>query len=284
MAPVLFNLFSCLLLERWQARVEGTDRAGIKLNCKYDQKLFQRYIRNADARMLYKVPVHWWWSLTGVYKIWYRECCERISKHAQTLVEWSTTPIPRTWWLEGKWWLVTNCSGWRRSRSCGWVSLSWFHKSWIWEDRCWSTKQNSQGIQGLWRNEEGSFPGQRFWSCVSRGRSIRHAYCCMVQSVGSCSGNMSRSPSQVYPDHPGNLQQKTMVWTHHHGWSEGWWRDEETVAEKTLKRRLEWLRHLACIPSHRIPKLALFSLVSQPQPRYGPRRRWRDMIEVKGEE
>ena len=33
-------------------RVEGADGVGIKLNYKYDQKLFRRYIRNADVRML----------------------------------------------------------------------------------------------------------------------------------------------------------------------------------------------------------------------------------------
>ena len=52
MAPVLFNPFTCLVVEQWQARVEGADGVGIKLNYKYDQKLFQRYIRNADVRML----------------------------------------------------------------------------------------------------------------------------------------------------------------------------------------------------------------------------------------
>ena len=52
MAPVLFNLFSSLVIERWQARVEGAEGVGIKLNFKYDQKLFQRYIRNASVRMI----------------------------------------------------------------------------------------------------------------------------------------------------------------------------------------------------------------------------------------
>ncbi len=40
MAPVLFNLFSSLVIERWQARVEGAEGVGIKLNLTYDQKLF----------------------------------------------------------------------------------------------------------------------------------------------------------------------------------------------------------------------------------------------------
>ena len=35
MAPVLFDLFTCLVVVRWQARVEGADRMGIKLNYIY---------------------------------------------------------------------------------------------------------------------------------------------------------------------------------------------------------------------------------------------------------
>ena len=57
MAPVLFNLFSSLVIERWQARVEGTEGMGIKLNFKYDQKLFRRYIRNASVENDNRMPV-----------------------------------------------------------------------------------------------------------------------------------------------------------------------------------------------------------------------------------
>ena len=73
MAPVLFNLFTCLV-ERWQARVEGADGAGIELNYKYNQKLFRRYIRNADMRMLTECPA-------GIYKIRHREGYEGVPKN-----------------------------------------------------------------------------------------------------------------------------------------------------------------------------------------------------------
>ena len=46
MAPVLFNLYTCLVMERWMARVEGTEGAGINIKYKYDGKLFRRYTRN----------------------------------------------------------------------------------------------------------------------------------------------------------------------------------------------------------------------------------------------
>ena len=52
MAPVLFNLSTCLVTERWQTRVEGAEGVDIRLNFKYDQKLFWRYTRNASIKQL----------------------------------------------------------------------------------------------------------------------------------------------------------------------------------------------------------------------------------------
>ena len=42
------------------------------------------------------------------------------------------------------------------------------------------------------------------------------------------------------------------------------WGNEETVGEKVLKRRLEWLGHLARMPNHRLPKMMLFKWLPQP--------------------
>ena len=53
--------------------------------------------------------------------------------------------------------------------------------------------------------------------------------------------------------------------------------DEETATEKVKKRRLEWLGYLAKMPDHRVPKSTLFSWLPQSHPRYGQRRRWRDV-------
>ena len=49
--PILFNLFSSLVTDHWQARVEGAECVGIQVSFKYDQKLFCRHIRNANVRM-----------------------------------------------------------------------------------------------------------------------------------------------------------------------------------------------------------------------------------------
>ena len=47
MLVVLFNLYSCLVIERWNARVSSLEGAGIYLRYKLHRKLFRRYTRNA---------------------------------------------------------------------------------------------------------------------------------------------------------------------------------------------------------------------------------------------
>ena len=52
MAPVLFNLYACLLVERWTARIQQSDGIGVQLRYKHDRKLFRRYTRNAEETRL----------------------------------------------------------------------------------------------------------------------------------------------------------------------------------------------------------------------------------------
>ena len=51
------------------------------------------------------------------------------------------------------------------------------------------------------------------------------------------------------------------------------WDDVETITTKLQKRRLEWLGHLARMPDCRMPKIALFSWLPQTRPCCGPKRR-----------
>ena len=50
MVPVFFDLYTCLLIEQWLAKVEGDVGVGIQLKLKMDKKLFCRYTRNAEQR------------------------------------------------------------------------------------------------------------------------------------------------------------------------------------------------------------------------------------------
>ena len=52
MAPALFNLYACLVVECWTARVAEMEGVGIYLRYKYDGKLFRRYTKNAEETWL----------------------------------------------------------------------------------------------------------------------------------------------------------------------------------------------------------------------------------------
>ena len=54
------------------------------------------------------------------------------------------------------------------------------------------------------------------------------------------------------------------------------WGNVETIDVKLMRRRLEWLGHLARMPDHRNPKICLFSWLPETRPQGGPRKRWRD--------
>ena len=50
MAPVLFNLYPCLTLERWLEWVEGAEGVGTTIKYNVDKKLFWRQTRNVRER------------------------------------------------------------------------------------------------------------------------------------------------------------------------------------------------------------------------------------------
>ena len=48
------------------------------------------------------------------------------------------------------------------------------------------------------------------------------------------------------------------------------WGDQETVDTQIVKRRLEWLGHVARMPDHRMPQMALFGWLQNTRPPRGP--------------
>ena len=50
------------------------------------------------------------------------------------------------------------------------------------------------------------------------------------------------------------------------------------MATKITKQRLQCLGHVARIPNHRMPKIALFGWLPQTRPPEGPCERWKDQI------
>ena len=50
MAPVLFNLYTCLAVERWLEKVRGDEGVDMTIQYKLDRKLFRRYTKNASEK------------------------------------------------------------------------------------------------------------------------------------------------------------------------------------------------------------------------------------------
>ena len=58
------------------------------------------------------------------------------------------------------------------------------------------------------------------------------------------------------------------------------WGDVETITIKLMRRRLEWLGHLARMPDYRLFKIYLFSWLPQTCLPGRLRRRWRDLVKL----
>ena len=54
MVSTLFNLYVCMVGERWLSRVAEMEDVGSYLRYKFDQQLFRRYTRNASVKILSK--------------------------------------------------------------------------------------------------------------------------------------------------------------------------------------------------------------------------------------
>ena len=54
MAPNPFDLYSCVVAERWLERIRGVDGVGTQILCKFDQQLFRRSTKNACKKLLEK--------------------------------------------------------------------------------------------------------------------------------------------------------------------------------------------------------------------------------------
>ena len=77
MARVLFNLYTCLVVEQWCAKVGQVEGVGVELKYKYDGKLFRRYVCNACLQMM--VP------FLPRLDLVQRELCRRTSRSAEAL-------------------------------------------------------------------------------------------------------------------------------------------------------------------------------------------------------
>ena len=78
MAPTLFNLYACVIIEQWRERVKDVEGVGTYILCKLDQQLFRRSTRGAsktelDMQVYYMMrpkKLHWDFSISHLKFKW----------------------------------------------------------------------------------------------------------------------------------------------------------------------------------------------------------------------
>lgn len=150
----------------------------------------------------------------------------------------------------------------------------------------WSRQMHCSSCQGVFSRV--SFQMALFMWRPSE-ECTRHMYClyhCMDQSAGDhCRGSwvnliepFHHRCTYIFKVFLAYLQE-TVGRVRISACGRQWrWGDHETAEEQVCKWRLERVGHLARMPNHCIPKMALFGCLPQPHPQGGAKKRWRDTI------
>ena len=287
MAPVLFNLYTCLLVECWSARVEEEEGVGVMLKFKVDKKLFRRYTRNAEQRKLteclfaddgallastragavkavteYQIACKYFGLMMSIPKTKHmavgRETAE--GDKAPIAVEGGEIESVEEFPYLGS--LIAS-SGTidtevesriaKASRAFGALRKPVF----LDKDLTLLAKRkvyNACVLSVLLYGSECWTPLKRH---VRKINSFHHR--CIRTILGI-------SNREQWPKHITMAEIRKR------------WGDNDTASDMVTKRRLQWLGHLARMNDSRIPKTTLFGWLCQPRPQSGPRKRWRDVV------
>ena len=275
MAPVLFNLYTCLAVERWLFRVEGAG-VGVTVKHKYHEKLFRRYVRNASERRITECQ----FADDSALLASTRSGAERPALGYQQTASDFGLRVSRL--EEGDQESVALDSG-----DIEVVSEFPYLGSLIADSGRMDVdvdRRVAQASKAFGALRKSVFLDKSL-SLVTKWR-LYNAYVLSVLLYGSeCWIPLRKHEKKMNSFHHRCIRtilgiSNRQQWSEHITMQEvrRRWGDEELVTEKVRKRRLEWLGHVARMPNHRLPKTMLFGWLPQPRPRCGPRKRWRDVV------
>ena len=287
MAPVLFNLYACVFVERWLARIENLDGVGLTLKYKHDQKLFRRYTRNAEETRLTELQ----FADDAALLAKTREGAENaIRMYMEVANDFGlSVSIPKTKLM---------VSG-REARAedsapipTGDEQVESVTEFTYLGSVISSTGRMQPDIDKRIAQASRAFGALRqpvFNNRDLRVETKREVYQACVLSIllygAECWTPLRKDLKRLDSFHHRCIR-KTLGITNQQQWDKHitsqsirrQWGDIETMSEKVTKRRLEWLGHLARMPDNRTPKVSLFSWLPEPRPQGGPPKRWRDVI------
>ena len=287
MAPTLFNLYACLVAERWSERVAGAEGVGIVLKYKMDGKLFRRYTRNAcetkitecqfadDAGILAttregaELAMGEFSRTADDFGLTVSFLKTKMMVAGRDVVDADVEPLQvgtevvecvREFSYLGS---IVTSSGRvdvevearvaRASRAFGCMRRA------VFRDRNLNIKTKRMIFEACVVSV--LLYGSECWTPLRRHLKKLDAFHhrCIRAILGV-------SRRQQWEQH---LSSSALRWR---------WGDPEPLSTRLIRRRLEWLGHVARMPDHRIPKQVLFGWLPQPRPAGGPRRRWRDVV------
>ena len=287
MAPVLFNLYTCLAIERWSERTKNIEGIGIKLRYKYDKKLFRRYTRNAEESTLSSCLFADDGALLATTRC---GATTSAQEYQSTATKFRlTVSIPKTKHMAtGR--EITDLDNEEIPVHGGEIETV--------EDfpylgsmisatgrmDCDVERRIAQASKAFGALRKPVFLDHDLTN--STKRKLYEACVMSVLNYGSeCWIPLKRHQRKLNSFHHRCIRNILQI-TNRQQWAQhitnqeirSRWGDPDTASDKIKKRRLERLGHLARMPAHRIPKMALFGWLPQPRPRCGPKRRWRDVF------
>ena len=287
MAPVLFNLYACLVFERWSSQVASMEGVGTFLLHKFDQKLFRRYTRNAcesqlmdgqfaddavllatthggaEQAMMSFVKVARAFGLTvstQKTKMMVTGNDIKDEEMAPILVGNDLIECVESFTYLGSV-VIPNAridAEVDRRIACASRAFGALRQA-VFKDKNLTITTKRRVYQACVLSV--LLYGSECW--VPLRRHLRRLNAFHHRCIRTILGITSRQQWELHITSQMTREQ---------------WGDVETVTTKVAKRRLEWLGHVARMPDHRLPKRALFGWLPQPRPPGGPQRRWRDVI------
>ena len=287
MAPILFNLYACVVAERWVERVKEITDVGTLILCKQDNRLFRSSTRNAREVLLQKGEFADDVVLLACSRV---AACAAIRVYVEVANSLGlTVSFPKTKFMvignevtvEEKRPLVV------RDSLIEWAEQFPYLGSLISDDG-----RIGAEVERRITSTSKAFGALRQRAFMNSHLSVdtkRHVYRACVLSVllygSECWTPLSGQLRKLNSFHHRCVRSVLGI-TNQQQWEQkissgtvrALWGDLETISTKLRKRRLEWLGHLVRMSDHRIPRISLFAWLPQARPFYGPKKRWRDVL------
>ena len=281
MAPMLFNLFTCLVLERWSSRVAGMEGVGTCLLHKFDRKLFRRLTRNPLESQMTECQFADDAALLATTHAGAEQAmlsCIDVAGALGLSINLQKTKlmvVGHNIMDEEKMPLLIGDS------SIEYVDAFTYLGSVV-----VSTTRIDADVDRRISSASKAFGAL----CQAVFKDCNLTITTKWQVYQACVLSVLKSGSECWillRRHLKRLNSYAVLGiTNRQQWelhitsqmTREQWVDVETVATKVGKHHLQWLGHVARMPDHHCPKQVLFGWLPQTCPPRGPRKRWRDVI------